>query len=96
MDPKRRLDSITSSQSSASSGFVEEKSLSDVEEEEGTCHCFLHAEYMLLWEDQVTGCDKEFCPGKVLPSIWKRPEFLEGFHSVSPKGKGGRSREAVG
>ena len=34
MDPKRRLDSITSSQSSASSGFVEEKSLSDVEEEE--------------------------------------------------------------
>lgn len=50
MDPKRRLDSITSSQSSASSGFVEEKSLSDVEEEEGTCHCFLHAEYMLLWE----------------------------------------------
>ena len=36
MDLKRRLDSITSSQSSASSGFVEEKSLSDVEEEEGT------------------------------------------------------------
>ena len=47
MDPKRRLDSITSSQSSASSGFVEEKSPSDVEEEEGTCHFFLHAEYML-------------------------------------------------
>jgi hypothetical protein len=37
VDLKRRLDSITSSQSSASSGFVEEKSLSDVEEEEGTC-----------------------------------------------------------
>lgn len=36
VDLKRRLDSITSSQSSASSGFVEEKSLSDVEEEEGT------------------------------------------------------------
>ncbi|KAK2115751.1 hypothetical protein P7K49_006377 [Saguinus oedipus] len=35
VDLKRRLDSITSSQSSASSGFVEEKSLSDVEEEEG-------------------------------------------------------------
>lgn len=39
VDLKRRLDSITSSQSSASSGFVEEKSLSDVEEEEGTCPC---------------------------------------------------------
>ncbi|XP_075422567.1 vascular endothelial growth factor receptor 2 isoform X1 [Ascaphus truei] len=33
-DLKRRLDSIASSQSSASSGFAEEKSLSDVEEEE--------------------------------------------------------------
>uniref|UniRef100_A0A8C5M3F9 receptor protein-tyrosine kinase n=1 Tax=Leptobrachium leishanense TaxID=445787 RepID=A0A8C5M3F9_9ANUR len=33
-DLKRRLDSIASSQSSASSGFVDEKSLSDVEEEE--------------------------------------------------------------
>lgn len=43
MDLKRRLDSITSSQSSASSGFVEEKSLSDVEEEEGTSQCFLQA-----------------------------------------------------
>ncbi|XP_078534312.1 vascular endothelial growth factor receptor 2 [Lissotriton helveticus] len=32
---KRRLDSITSSQSSASSGFAEEKSLSDEEEENG-------------------------------------------------------------
>lgn len=48
MDPKRRLDSITSSQSSASSGFVEEKSLSDVEEEEGTSHCFLHTSLVLL------------------------------------------------
>ncbi|XP_072262332.1 vascular endothelial growth factor receptor 2 isoform X2 [Pyxicephalus adspersus] len=33
-DLKKRLDSIASSQSSASSGFAEEKSLSDVEEEE--------------------------------------------------------------
>ena len=46
--------------------------------------------------DQVTGCDKEFCPGKALPSIWKRPKFLEGFHSVSAKVKGRRSKEAVG
>ncbi|KAH0616191.1 hypothetical protein JD844_027130 [Phrynosoma platyrhinos] len=35
-DLKKRLDSITSSQSSASSGFGEEKSLSDVEEGEAT------------------------------------------------------------
>uniref|UniRef100_A0A8C9EIT8 receptor protein-tyrosine kinase n=1 Tax=Pavo cristatus TaxID=9049 RepID=A0A8C9EIT8_PAVCR len=34
-DLKQRLDSITSSQSSTSSGFVEERSLSDVEEEDG-------------------------------------------------------------
>lgn len=40
MDLKQRLDSITSSQSSASSGFVEERSLSDVEEEDGRI-CFL-------------------------------------------------------
>ena len=32
---KQRLDSITSSESFASSGFQEDKSLSDVEEEEG-------------------------------------------------------------
>ena len=69
MDPKRRLDSITSSQSSASSGFVEEKSLSDVDEEEGTCHCFLmHA---LVGTDKVTGCYEKFCHGKslILPNI---------------------------
>ncbi|KAJ7326706.1 hypothetical protein JRQ81_016465 [Phrynocephalus forsythii] len=35
-DLKKRLDSIASSQSSASSGFGEERSLSDVEEGEGT------------------------------------------------------------
>lgn len=32
---KRRLDSIASSESSTSSGFEEDKSLSDAEEEEG-------------------------------------------------------------
>lgn len=48
MDLKRRLDSITSSQSSASSGFVEEKSLSDVEEEEGTCPCSLCLKHTLV------------------------------------------------
>lgn len=32
---KQRLDSVTSSESFASSGFQEDKSLSDVEEEEG-------------------------------------------------------------
>uniref|UniRef100_A0A8C9EII4 receptor protein-tyrosine kinase n=1 Tax=Pavo cristatus TaxID=9049 RepID=A0A8C9EII4_PAVCR len=36
-DLKQRLDSITSSQSSTSSGFVEERSLSDVEEEDVYC-----------------------------------------------------------
>lgn len=35
MDFKRRLDSIISSQSLVSFGFVEEKFFSDVEEEEG-------------------------------------------------------------
>lgn len=35
-DKKQRLDSVTSSESFASSGFQEDKSLSDVEEEEGT------------------------------------------------------------
>lgn len=39
-DLKKRLDSIASSQSSASSGFAEEKSLSDVEEEEGRTFLF--------------------------------------------------------
>lgn len=34
-DKKARLDSVTSSESYASSGFQEDKSLSDVEEEEG-------------------------------------------------------------
>lgn len=34
-DKKPRLDSVTSSESFASSGFQEDKSLSDVEEEEG-------------------------------------------------------------
>lgn len=32
---KQRLDSVTSSESFASSGFQEDKSLSDAEEEEG-------------------------------------------------------------
>lgn len=51
MDLKRRLDSITSSQSSASSGFVEEKSLSDVEEEEGTYPCGLSLKHTLVERD---------------------------------------------
>ncbi|XP_073093696.1 vascular endothelial growth factor receptor 2 isoform X2 [Manis javanica] len=69
MDPKRRLDSITSSQSSASSGFVEEKSLSDVEEEEGTCHRFLYTQCALVGADKVTGVMRNLVMGKVLPNI---------------------------
>uniref|UniRef100_A0A8C0JJ79 receptor protein-tyrosine kinase n=1 Tax=Canis lupus dingo TaxID=286419 RepID=A0A8C0JJ79_CANLU len=53
MDPKRRLDSITSSQSSASSGFVEEKSLSDVEEEEDLYKNFLTLEHLICYSFQV-------------------------------------------
>ncbi|XP_051820092.1 vascular endothelial growth factor receptor 2 [Antechinus flavipes] len=56
VDPKRRLDSITSSQSSASSGFVEEKSLSDVEEEEAAedlCKNALTLEHLICYSFQV-------------------------------------------
>nr|XP_045380934.1 vascular endothelial growth factor receptor 2 [Camelus bactrianus] len=56
VDPKRRLDSITSSQSSASSGFVEEKSLSDVEEEEvpeDLYKNFLTLEHLICYSFQV-------------------------------------------
>ncbi|XP_069868978.1 vascular endothelial growth factor receptor 2 isoform X1 [Dipodomys merriami] len=56
MDLKRRLDSITSSQSSASSGFVEEKSLSDVEEEEVSEDLykdFLTLEHLICYSFQV-------------------------------------------
>lgn len=56
MDLKRRLDSITSSQSSASSGFVEEKSLSDVEEEEASEELykdFLTLEHLICYSFQV-------------------------------------------
>ncbi|KAM8800979.1 vascular endothelial growth factor receptor 2 isoform 1-T1 [Rhynchonycteris naso] len=56
LDPKRRLDSITSSQSSASSGFVEEKSLSDVEEEEVSEDLyknFLTLEHLICYSFQV-------------------------------------------
>uniref|UniRef100_F7DLA5 Vascular endothelial growth factor receptor 2 n=1 Tax=Monodelphis domestica TaxID=13616 RepID=F7DLA5_MONDO len=56
VDPKRRLDSITSSQSSASSGFVEEKSLSDVEEEEAAedlCKNPLSLEHLICYSFQV-------------------------------------------
>ncbi|KAF5926889.1 hypothetical protein HPG69_001520 [Diceros bicornis minor] len=56
VDPKRRLDSITSSQSSASSGFVEEKSLSDVEEEEVSEDLyknFLTLEHLICYSFQV-------------------------------------------
>eukprot|EP00061_Rhincodon_typus_P018453 g47626.t1 len=43
---KRRLDSIASSESSTSSGFAEEKSLSDVEEEEdGRSHRLHHGDF---------------------------------------------------
>ncbi|KAM7157414.1 vascular endothelial growth factor receptor 2 [Molossus nigricans] len=56
VDPKRRLDSITSSQSSASSGFVEEKSLSDVEEEEVSEDLYkncLTLEHLICYSFQV-------------------------------------------
>ncbi|KAG8453683.1 hypothetical protein GDO86_000352 [Hymenochirus boettgeri] len=58
-DLKRRLDSIASSQSSASSGFAEEKSLSDVEEEDGgevsedTCRSPLCMEDLISYSFQV-------------------------------------------
>ncbi|KAE8629584.1 hypothetical protein XENTR_v10000536 [Xenopus tropicalis] len=58
-DLKRRLDSIASSQSSASSGFAEEKSLSDVEEEdagevsEDTCKSSLCMEDLISYSFQV-------------------------------------------
>ncbi|XP_063314086.1 vascular endothelial growth factor receptor 2 [Pelobates fuscus] len=54
-DLKRRLDSIASSQSSASSGFVEEKSLSDVEEEEveDACKNTLSLEDLISYSFQV-------------------------------------------
>ncbi|KAM5272191.1 vascular endothelial growth factor receptor 2 [Ctenodactylus gundi] len=56
VDLKRRLDSITSSQSSASSGFVEEKSLSDVEEDEASEDLykdFLTLEHLICYSFQV-------------------------------------------
>ncbi|XP_063776987.1 vascular endothelial growth factor receptor 2 [Pseudophryne corroboree] len=55
-DLKRRLDSIASSQSSASSGFAEEKSLSDVEEEEvadEVCKNQLSMEDLISYSFQV-------------------------------------------
>uniref|UniRef100_A0A8C9NZH6 Vascular endothelial growth factor receptor 2 n=1 Tax=Spermophilus dauricus TaxID=99837 RepID=A0A8C9NZH6_SPEDA len=56
VDLKRRLDSITSSQSSASSGFVEERSLSDVEGEEASEDLykdFLTLEHLICYSFQV-------------------------------------------
>ncbi|KAM4807663.1 vascular endothelial growth factor receptor 2 [Rhinophrynus dorsalis] len=55
-DLKRRLDSIASSQSSASSGFAEERSLSDVEEEEVSedlCKSQLSMEDLISYSFQV-------------------------------------------
>ncbi|POI32383.1 hypothetical protein CIB84_003865, partial [Bambusicola thoracicus] len=56
-DLKQRLDSITSSQSSTSSGFVEERSLSDVEEEdagsEDLCKNPLTMEDLICYSFQV-------------------------------------------
>ncbi|XP_056414178.1 vascular endothelial growth factor receptor 2 [Hyla sarda] len=54
-DLKKRLDSIASSQSSASSGFAEEKSLSDVEEEEveEICKSQLSMEDLISYSFQV-------------------------------------------
>ncbi|KAM4050421.1 vascular endothelial growth factor receptor 2 [Anomaloglossus baeobatrachus] len=54
-DLKKRLDSIASSQSSASSGFAEEKSLSDVEEEEieEMCKTQLSMEDLISYSFQV-------------------------------------------
>ncbi|XP_044155155.1 vascular endothelial growth factor receptor 2 [Bufo gargarizans] len=52
---KKRLDSIASSQSSASSGFAEEKSLSDVEEEEveDMCKSQISMEDLISYSFQV-------------------------------------------
>ncbi|KAL7981782.1 hypothetical protein Chor_000839 [Crotalus horridus] len=56
-DLKKRLDSIASSQSSTSSGFVEERSLSDVEEGETTsedpCKASLNLEDLICYSFQV-------------------------------------------
>lgn len=49
-DLKKRLDSIASSQSSASSGFAEEKSLSDVEEEEGKRCIYSEAQCFFIFD----------------------------------------------
>lgn len=76
MDLKRRLDSITSSQSSASSGFVEEKSLSDVEEEEGTCACGLSLKHTLVERDG----DKIFSHREKL-HVRKKSKFLGSVQS---------------
>ncbi|XP_058523273.1 vascular endothelial growth factor receptor 2 isoform X1 [Ochotona princeps] len=56
VDLKRRLDSVTSSQSSASSGFVEEKSLSDMEEDEASESLYkdsLTLEHLICYSFQV-------------------------------------------
>lgn len=82
MDPKRRLDSITSSQSSASSGFVEEKSLSDVEEEEVSEDLyknFLTLEHLICYSFQVA----------------KGMEFF-GITEVYPQGPGSAKHPLVG
>ncbi|KAJ6668552.1 hypothetical protein lerEdw1_012034 [Lerista edwardsae] len=56
-DPKKRLDSIASSQSSTSSGFGEERSLSEVEEGEATpedpCKNSLSLEDLICYSFQV-------------------------------------------
>lgn len=38
-------------------------------------------------KEKVVECYEKFCPGKssVRPNIWKRPPFLDCFHSVFPK-----------
>uniref|UniRef100_A0A3Q2I213 receptor protein-tyrosine kinase n=1 Tax=Equus caballus TaxID=9796 RepID=A0A3Q2I213_HORSE len=80
MDPKRRLDSITSSQSSASSGFVEEKSLSDVEEEEVSEDLyknFLTLEHLICYSFQVAKGMEFLASRKArLPLKWMAPETI--------------------
>lgn len=64
------MDSITSSQSSASSGFVEERSLSDVEEEDGRICLLLVLEHVSLvglmrdiGDCVISEAPSKLCPG---------------------------------